>query len=199
MIQFLRHTLKTSVPPEELQAVAVSARPHSLNEHAYFPFSDSVYFVREGVLRWYSIEKGEEGNEEFTNWFFARGDAAFSYSALTYGQQPEGFLQVCCSSELAEIKKEDYLRLRGQYPWFDQLTRTLELDFFLRRKAHWRQMAHLAGFARYKIFIETYPYIAARVMGKHLAGLIGINPDTLAKLRKRDRDNGRKPIIAGPQ
>ena len=78
------------------------------------------------------------------------------------------------------------------YPaWKAYSIRLLEL-LFLRKAEREYELLGLRADARYRVFLEKYPDLSARVKARHIASYLGITPVHLSRLRRRELEATRR-------
>ncbi|GAA4436417.1 hypothetical protein GCM10023091_14290 [Ravibacter arvi] len=140
-----------------------------------------LYYVREGVLR--NFEVFDE--KESTNWFFKKGDFAFSMESLLLGKPSEGHLESCVEATLYSISKADFWALVQKYDSIRNLSNMLAGIYLREAKKHVHYSIHLSAWQRYRLFLADNPYIANRVQSNHVASFLGIFPGSVSRFRRR--------------
>lgn len=139
---------------------------------------DRIFFIREGVIRRYSIVDGEE----YTNWFFSKGDFAISEDSFFIDQPSEEYLETTGPSLLIEIKKKDYTRLLSQSPEFKYLINLLYKNYISGRREHQMVITN-PKINSYDWFVKNHQYTLNNIQLQHLARFLGVTREYLSKLR----------------
>lgn len=141
----------------------------------------ALYYVKEGVLR--NVEA--DGEKEWTNWFFKKGDFAFSIESLLLEKPASGHLESCTHVILYAIPKSDFLSLIQKHDSIRDLSNILADVYLKQAKKQVYYSSHLSAWQRYRLFVADNPYIATRVQSNHVASFLGIFPGSVSRFRRR--------------
>jgi len=174
----------TLAPEEQEQVLAllqrktvpkrsILLRPREVERH--------IYFVNQGCLRMYHIDKGgQEHNLCFypENWWACDIVSFFKAKAATHS------IQALEDTELYYFTLPDLEKLFNQIPRFERFFRILTqngFDMFQRRVT-----SNLSKTAeqRYREFRGHYPGLEQRISQKHIASYLGITAGFLSMMRK---------------
>ena len=139
------------------------------------------YFNIKGCVRSYHIIDGDER----TTAFFVEGDAISSHTSYL-NQTPASHYLACVEDcTLAVLSYENDQELFRLIPELGNLCRVnMEQEFG-------KQQEVLANYLtknpeeRYLLLMETKPELLQRVPQYHLASFIGVQPESLSRIRKR--------------
>ena len=141
--------------------------------------SGSVYFVKSGMLRSYTIDKkGKEHIFMFApeNWLMSDGTSFDSPNAL--------HIDVLEKSEVEVISQKEFeitfLTLTNKTT--ENTTTSLAKRITVLQKRIIMLMS-ASAIERYEHFTETYPSISQRVPQKMIASYLGITPEALSKVK----------------
>lgn len=141
--------------------------------------SGSVYFVKSGMLRSYTIDKkGKEHIFMFApeNWLMSDGTSFDSPNAL--------FIDVLEKAELEVISQKEF-ELTFM-PLTNRTTENTTTSMAKRITVLQKRIIMLmsaSAIERYEHFTETYPSISQRVPQKMIASYLGITPEALSKVK----------------
>lgn len=144
---------------------------------------DRIYFIREGVVRRYSIVNGEEN----TNWFFSKGDFVISEDSFFIDRASEEYLETTGSSVLVEIKKVDYIDLLKGSRDFKKVIDHLYKKYISEKREYQRVITN-PRINSYEWFALNHRYTLTHVKLHHLACFLGITKEYLSKLRAQARN-----------
>lgn len=139
------------------------------------------HFVLNGVLRCYSVHQ----EQEWTRWFFSKGDLALSVDGFMSGTSSDEKMEASPFSEIWAVEKSEYLHLLGKYPELKSATYYLIDNYLIKRREYDYKMHFLSSDQRYEWFTNEYPYVTARVQLQHLANFLGHTAQSLSRTRSR--------------
>jgi CRP-like cAMP-binding protein len=174
------------------QEIQQNAGIINLNEGSTFLFPNkvqpSLYFVKHGVLRSYTVHN----EQEITRWFYCKNDLAMSFQSFLYGLPSDIYMQSLTPSLLIEVSKDYYNYLCQEHPAFKYFVDRINGEYLVKNQVYVDRLKTFSALERYECFIEEHPEINRRVQVQHIATFLGITPDTLTKVRKK---YGRKPDL----
>lgn len=141
-----------------------------------------AYFVSKGLLRSYSVDrKGAEHVVQFAveDWWI--GDI---YSSLT-GQPSHLNIDAIEDSELFLLESDAEERLFQEIPAFERYFRLLMQNRFIALQERINLDLSESAEAKYRRFMEKYPQLAQRVPQHQIASYLGLQPETLSRVRKK--------------
>ncbi|WP_428330036.1 Crp/Fnr family transcriptional regulator [Mucilaginibacter sp.] len=142
-----------------------------------------LYFVCKGVLRIVSVnEKGIE----LTHYFYKENQLCTILQSFNDEVPSTGAIQACCNAEVLVITKKRLLELYEQLPYIKEIIYE-QNNLRLIEKVNVRN-TYLGEDAenQYKLFIKQNPDIAPRVPLKDIASYLGITPQSLSRIRKKN-------------
>jgi CRP-like cAMP-binding protein len=149
--------------------------------------AERVGLIREGVLR--ESFAGPDGDERIRG-FGAPGDFAGSLSDLLHagpartGVTAETHARVVCLA---------WSRVRGAVAarpaWAQLLARVTERLYLAKAEREY-ELLTMDAEARYARFRERYPGLEAHVSQRSVASYLGVSPEHLSRVRRRQREHG---------
>ncbi|MEL4307867.1 Crp/Fnr family transcriptional regulator [Joostella sp. CR20] len=140
------------------------------------------YFVVEGCLKAYELDA--QGQEHVIQ--FAIEDWWISDFKAFYKQQPaQLYIEALEDTKLLKITKENLERLFLEIPKFDRFFRIKLTNAFLAMQDRILGALDKDSLARYLDFLKTYPNIEQRVPNYLIANYLGIQPESLSRLRRK--------------
>lgn len=142
---------------------------------------DSIYYIREGVIRSYSFVD----DREWTSWFFGKDDFALSVESFVLGGASLDNLETCSKAILIAITKADFQSLYENNPVIREALASLTRIFFQLGRERLRALCLDGSYERYKNFRETHSYINAHVNRNHLASYLGMTNECLSRIERK--------------
>lgn len=173
----------TSTSPEFSALVARSATVKSVAKgtilHRNDEPSSTVFFVRKGCLRTYSIDK--KGKEHI--YMFAPEGWTVGDFALESNGNSSLFVDAIEDSEIEVLDRGLLDHLPKLKPEFAAgiITMFRKRISVLQRRVMMLMSASAAE--RYEDFVATYPSIVQRVPQRMIASYLGVTPEALSKIR----------------
>lgn len=141
-----------------------------------------VAFVERGILRSYSVDqKGEERIVQFAPEDWWVGDV---YSSLT-GKPSHLNIDAIEDSELLMLSIEAQEQLFEAQPKFERYFRLLMQNRFIALQERIYTALNETAEEKYRRFLEKYPSLPMRVPQLMIASYLGVQPETLSRVRKK--------------
>jgi len=139
-------------------------------------------FVNHGCVRTYLTDaQGRESVLAFATEGWWCGDFA---SALA--QRPAALsLQALEDTEVWHLPVAQLEALYAQVPAFERFFRLLFQRGFFQQQQRLQEQLQVPAFERYVRFRRQFPRLSQRVAQKHIASYLGITPEFLSMLRKK--------------
>lgn len=139
-----------------------------------------IYFIRQGFAR--AFYHDPDGREH-TLWFMGTGDVMISvYSFFT--QQPAyeniELLEPCVVQSISYQQLED---LYADHPAFNQHGRRLTEIYYIKSEERAIMLHCKKPKDRLELLLKTYPAIMQQASSKQVASYLGIELETLSRLR----------------
>jgi len=139
------------------------------------------YFNIKGCVRSYQILNGEEK----TTQFFIEGDPIASLLSYLNKTPANHYFECIEDCTLAVLSFDNEQRLYKQYPKFEALCRnSIEQEFGKQQEVLQNYLTRNPE-ERYLMLQETRPELLQRVPQYHLATFLGVQPESLSRIRKR--------------
>lgn len=160
-------------------------------EHLFIEGDHAKYvgYVNQGCLRYYRLDqKGEEHIIYFAveNWWI--GDLSSFYSGT-----PTLFnLQALETCELFLYSREVFEMVRSTIPTFDQYVKIHHAKANDARVQNMTSQRFETATSRYLKMLNSFPDIFQRVPQHYIASYLGIQPQSLSRIRKKMTANNTK-------
>jgi CRP-like cAMP-binding protein len=139
--------------------------------------------VAKGCLRSYTVhENGSEHIFQFAIEGWWMGDM---YSFLT-GEPATMNIEALEDSELIVMDLASRERIFEEVPKFERFMRILLEKNYIANQRRVNAMLGQTAEERYRAYIDKYPQIVQRVPQHMIASYLGITPETLSRVRKRE-------------
>jgi CRP-like cAMP-binding protein len=142
--------------------------------------SDECYFVLEGCIRSYFLKDGEEKTIEFYT-----EEQVITHS--NYGKAvPSTYYLDCLEDTIVsvgnvELEKETFLK----YPQLESLSRVIAETILSKYQESFTEFKTSNPEERYLQMLENRPDLIQRVSQHQIASYLGIQPESLSRIRKR--------------
>ncbi|MEN7550505.1 Crp/Fnr family transcriptional regulator [Rapidithrix thailandica] len=168
------HTLREIVKPKTIKAKTMLLRAGQI--------AREFYFIEEGLLRVYHLENGKEVNTYFScdHQFISTFRSMITQSASLE------YLEAIEESRILCIPYQSLLQLYDENPKLERLGRTFAEKNYLCVINRSSNLQTKTAKERYLDFIETHsPKIIRRVPQYQIASYLGIEPESLSRIRKQ--------------
>lgn len=177
-------TNMVSLPDEEAQAIVNSMEVRKYAKGTILlregQISRECYFVLKGCVRSYILQEDEEKIDNF----FIEEDWIIAMDSFLY-QKPSLHYLVCCEdTELAvgTARKEGEL---PEPPRFESIARKVMEQSFAQMQTDMRRYYTETPEMRYQKLLQERPSLIQRVPQYQIASYIGVQPETLSRMRAR--------------
>ncbi len=141
----------------------------------------ACYFNIKGCVRSYQIKDGEER----TTQFYVEGEPIASLLSYLNKTPATHYLECVEESTLAVLYYENEQELYSIHPKFESLCRTSIEQEFGKQQEILQNYLTKNPEERYLMLQETRPDLLHRVPQYHLATFLGVQPESLSRIRKR--------------
>ena len=144
---------------------------------------NQLSYVHSGALRSYCLDK--EGKESTI--MFAVADWWLTDMYCFLNEKPAMmYIEAIEDSCLLTISRENFDRLLNENPKFERFFRILFQNAYTREQLRIIENLTLTAEERYFRFINKYPQIVPHVTQKQIASYLGITPEFLSAIRKKN-------------
>lgn len=178
--------LKSILPETKIDEFQAIGKNKSINTSECFinagETPSKIAFVYNGLFRYvYTNDKGDE----FTKAIIAENNFISSYSAMIMGKPSYFTIEALENSEVLEINWSDFKQLLdSDIYWVKFLMKFLEKGYIIKEKRE-RDLLLLDAETRYKNFLIEFPGIDQRIKQGVVASYLGIQPETLSRIRRK--------------
>jgi CRP-like cAMP-binding protein len=144
---------------------------------------NQLSFVHSGALRSYCLDK--EGKEATI--MFAVADWWLTDMYCFLNEKPAMmFIETIADSCLLNISKVNFDNLLNVVPKFERFFRILMQNAYTREQLRIIENLTLTAEERYFRFMNKYPQIVPHITQKQIASYLGITPEFLSAIRKKN-------------
>ena len=147
----------------------------------YGKLTDKVFFILSGYLKYFKMN---ESGEELVCHLFAPGHFATSLRSFFLGNKSEEELQTITDCEFLSISKSDLEKLYATDCKWQVFGRKLTESFLIEKEERIIDLLSLTAHDRYLKLIKYQPDIVQNVPVKYVASFIGVQPESLSRIRK---------------
>jgi len=174
------------MPEDRLKELISIGQKKRVNTGEYFIREGAIpqkfAFVTSGLFRYVYFD--HKGNE-FTKGIIDQHNFISSYSAMINNTPSYFFIEALEDSEIHEIKFQEWTKLLKSNPfWVNFLLKFVEKGFIIKEKRE-RELLLLDAETRYKNFLTEFPNLKGRVKQNVIASFLGIQPESLSRIRKK--------------
>jgi len=142
----------------------------------------SIGFIASGLIRSYYID--DNGNEKTVR-FYAENDFATHYTALIT-QQPSRYTFHCLENTvLVLLSYESMQHAYKQLPTFERYGRLVAEEILKMQQNRIESFVFQTAEERYLDFLKQYPDLFNRVSLSHLCSYLGIERQSLTRIRQK--------------
>ncbi len=142
----------------------------------------SIGFIVSGLIRSYYIDNN--GNEKTVR-FYAEKDYAIHYTAFITQQFSKYTFQCLENTVLVLLSYENMQLLYRQIPTFEKYGRLVAEEILKMQQQRIESFVFQTAEERYKDFMKQHPDIYNRVSLSHLCSYLGIERQTLTRIRQK--------------
>jgi len=144
---------------------------------------NQLSYVHSGALRSYCLDK--EGKESTI--MFAVADWWLTDMYCFLNEKPAMmYIETIEDSCILNLSKENFDNLFNAIPKFERFFRILMQNAYTREQLRIIENLTLTAEERYFRFINKYPQIVSQVTQKQIASYLGITPEFLSAIRKKN-------------
>lgn len=141
--------------------------------------NNHICMVISGLVRSYYLNEGRD----ITSRFMDEGFIITSWISFYTRKPGNEFIEAQEDTTLACVHYNDIQKLYDEFPEFNIIGRKqVEYSFYMSELRTRMLRKHTAE-EKYKFFLENHPNLMQRVSLKHIASYLGMNEETLSRVR----------------
>lgn len=141
-----------------------------------------IALVKSGLFRYYYLTR--EG-KEFTKAFIVENNLINSYSAMITNSKSYFSIEAIEHSTILEFSYAQWKELRNKSDKWDKILITFLEKGYIAKERRERDLLTLDAETRYLNFIKEFPDLDERVNLSLIASYLGIQPESLSRIRKK--------------
>lgn len=145
-------------------------------------YANEVFFINSGYLRYFKVLNS---GEELIIHLYAPSNFATSLNSFFLSKLSEEELQTITPCDLVYISKSDLEKLYSTNQKWQYFGRKLMESFLIEKEQRIIDQLSLTGQQKYLKLFETNPDIIQNVQVKFLASFLGIQPESLSRIKKQ--------------
>jgi CRP-like cAMP-binding protein len=142
-------------------------------------------FILKGCLRYFYNVEGEE----HTGQFFFENSWYTDYESFLTGQPSSQNIDALEPTELLLIQKQDLEKLYVENPKIERFGRLMAENAYLGVRKKNESLLNLSPEDRYLKLLKERPKVIERVPQHYIASFLGLQPQSLSRIRKRISEN----------
>lgn len=183
--KFTRLTPAEAVAIEKSTEIqSVSRKTHLLREGQWMT---NTYFVLKGIVRQYQIKEGKE----ITTYFFTPGDWIIALTGFEDKLPADYYLQAVDDTEVVVGNDRKARELYAQFPGFREVAASVLEKALKDQNSKMRQTLLQSPEERYLELLRKQPKLLQQVPQYQIASYIGVQPESLSRIRKRLSEHPR--------
>lgn len=147
----------------------------------------SVAFVSKGLVRLYFLKDGKEHNSGF----FQPGSWVSEYASFLHQKPSLFFIEALQDTELFALNYETMQSLYNRAKAFERLGRLIAENLYAVYVYRNLSLVLQSPEERYQTFVRENPGLLALLPQKQIASYVGIEPESLSRIRARLRHPAR--------
>jgi len=174
----------TDFSEDECSMFTPNIRKKTLKKGEYFLKKgervNEIAFIEKGVLRLYYLSDGKEIN----NHFFLENDYAVSYLDFLKERPSRYFIQALEDCELLTFDSESLQMAYNKSKNWERFGRIIAESVYAIATNRFESFLFLSAKERYLQMMKDYPVFIQRIPLYHLASYLGIERESLSRIRK---------------
>lgn len=177
--------LNFSVEKDDLNKISSFFKPLALKKGDYYlkagNYADRLGFVQSGIIREFvSID-----DKDITKWISTKGYFTVDIYSFYFRKPARWNIQALTDCELFVIEISDYQKIGEYIPRWAELEKLFIAKCFAVLEERIVQQISLSAEERYTQLFNFNKDLFNRVPLQYLASMLGMTPETLSRLRKK--------------
>lgn len=177
------------VEEKDVSRIAAFFKPVRLKKGEYLlqfgQRSDRLAFVQNGILREFVFV----GEKEITKWIASQGYFVVDLNSFVFNQPARWNIQALTDCELFVIDAALYQQIGDMIPKWLELEKLFITQCFAMLEDRVLQHLSMSAEERYHQLFQYNKELFNMVPLQYLASMLGMAPETLSRLRKKDAES----------
>jgi len=175
------HPMSESLTEKIMEITRITSHPRKNILLKEGDVNNHICMVISGLVRSYYLNEGKE----ITSRLMDEGFIITSWISFYTRKPGNEFLETIEDTTLACVHYNDIQRLYDEFPEFNIIGRKqVEYSFYMSELRTRMLRKHTAE-EKYRFFLENHPNLMQRVSLKHIATYLGMNEETLSRVRSQ--------------
>lgn len=141
---------------------------------------NAIYFINKGSTRNYFLKDGKE----FTVDFQFQGDFVTAYFSLITREPSSISIELLEDTEVVAVSHQTLIHFYKEYHSGEKIGRLMAEAQYVKRLRKEMDFLSYTAEERYVQLMERNPQLIQQVSVKHLSSYLGIQPESLSRIRK---------------
>lgn len=150
-------------------------------------YENYLYFIENGIVRYWSISNRKGENREITSWFSFPGEFAGSFFSIKRRFPSPVNIQALSDGVVWKLSKERLISLYQTSLNANKMSRIILEDILIRKMERELLLLSFSPEERYKDLMLKEKALITQIPLKYLASYIGVTPQTLSVIRKKTK------------
>ena len=144
-----------------------------------------IYFLNKGATRNYFIKDGKD----FTVDFLFEGSFVTAYYSFITREPSSVYIELLDDTETVVISYEQLQRFYKKYHYGEKIGRLIAESQYVKRLRREMELLSLTAEERYVTLLKKDPVLVSNLSVKHLSSYLGIQPESLSRIRRQYAGN----------
>lgn len=140
-----------------------------------------IFFINKGCIRYYYTVEGKENTAQF---FFENGWYT-DFDSFLSGKPSRLNIQTLERTEMLMLSAKNLHEIYDEIPKFERLGRQMAENAFLGVRQRNEMLENLTAEERYLALMKERPKVFERIPQHYIASYLGVQPESLSRIRKR--------------
>lgn len=140
-----------------------------------------IFFIEEGLVRYYSIVDGEEK----TGYFNKEGEFVCNYASYLPQKPSTTIIEALEACTVYSISRSNMQLFYEQVKYGERFGRLALEDVYMTAINQISSLYNDPPEVRYQLFLSRFPDLGQRIPQYYIASYVGIKPQSLSRIRKR--------------